>query len=102
MKKTTHSIWALDYVVEGKSILEEAFRQRKLKRRVTARREIKGYPNHRFISFMVFGDDQMKVLDLCWKDYINNAPQEAFEDGLTVQKVMNDNLVVYTEQWLQS
>jgi hypothetical protein len=90
MKDTTHIFCSLDYLINGKSMMEEAFRHHKLKRRVLARYKIKGYPNYRFIKFLVFGDDQLEVLDRCYREALKNAPQEVMKSDLTLQRVWKE------------
>lgn len=86
-------VYFLDYTVDGKSRAEAIFRQRKLKRRISGRNGIKGYPNRRLVSIAFWEEDSV-LFDECLKQLWEEAPQEVREDGLTVDRVLHENLVV--------
>lgn len=87
------NVWFLDYLVDGKSRAEEIFRQRKLKRRISGRNGIKGYPNRRLVS-ITFWEEDDDLFESCLKQLWEEAPQEVREDGLTVERVLHENLVM--------
>lgn len=86
-------VFFLDYTVDGKSCAETIFRQHKLKRRISGRNGIKGYPNRRLVSIAFWKEDSA-LFDECLKQLCEEAPREVQEDGLTVARVLHENLIV--------
>lgn len=91
-RKRMH-VYFIDYIVDGKSCAEAIFRQRKLKRRISERHGIKGFPNRRLVSMTLWEEDK-DLFKECMDQLAAEAPLEVLEDGLSVERVLHDNLIV--------
>lgn len=83
----------LDYLIDGKSHAEKIFRRRKLKYRIRWRTGIKGYPN-RHLVLVNFSEKDSDLFESCFEQLCEDTPKEVLEDGLTLQFVMREHLVM--------
>lgn len=89
--RKSKNVLILDYIVDGKSQALKIFMQRKLKSRFTGQGKIKGYPNRRLVAVSFLEEDN-DLFEACMEQLLAEAPQ----DGLTVERVMQEKDVLLT------
>lgn len=91
-RKRTY-VWFMDYLVDGKSHAEEIFCKYKLKHWISVRNGVKGYPNRRMV-YIAFWEEDNELFKECLEQLRAEAPQEVLEDGLTVERVLHEKLLI--------
>ena len=87
--RKSKNVLFLDYIVDGKSQARKIFLQRKLKYHITGKSKIKGYSNRRLVAVSFFEEDN-DLFEACIEQLRAEAPQ----DGLTVERVMQEKDVL--------